>query len=146
MERVDAPAATRHKYIMRSIVFLLLVMTAVFAVGPVRNTRAQNAGQLIESYTARLSARDHFNSNGVRLRSAAAIIRQDRANFYVYGLRDDEDQPDSFFSSKANRARLEQMLENGRTTPEATYAIVNGTPLIRVDIYGNGITVTILSE
>ena len=121
-------------------------MTAVFAVGPVRDLHAQNSGQLIESYNARLSARDHFNSNGVRLRTAAAVIRQDRANFYVYGLRDDEDQPDSFFSNKANRARLEQMLENGRTTPEATYAIVSGTPLIRVDIYGNGINVTIISE
>ena len=121
-------------------------MTAVFAVGPVRETRAQDLGQFIESYKARLSARDHFNSNGVRLRTAAAIIRQDRANFYVYGLRDDEDEPDSFFSIKANRARLEQMLENGRTTPEAAYAVVNGTPLIRVDIYGNGITVTIISD
>ena len=121
-------------------------MSAIFAVGPIRQTHAQDQGRFIESYTARLSARDHFNSNGVRLRTAAAIIRQDRANYYVYGLRDDEDQPDSFFSSKTNRARLEQMLENGRTTPEATYAIVNGTPLIRVDIYGNGITVTIISE
>jgi hypothetical protein len=136
----------RDKYIMRSIVFPLLLMTAVFLFGPVPDTPAQNLGQPIESYTARLSARDHFNSNGLRLRTAAAIIRQDRANFYVYGLRDDEDQPDSFFSNKANRARLEQMLENGRTTPEATYAIVNGTPLIRVDIYGNGITVTIISD
>jgi hypothetical protein len=136
----------RDKNIMRSIVFLLLLMTAVFVVGPVRETRAQDLGQFIESYRARLSARDHFNSNGVRLRTAAAIIRQDRANFYVYGLRDDEDEPDSFFSIKANRARLEQMLENGRTTPEAAYAVVNGTPLIRVDIYGNGITVTIISD
>jgi hypothetical protein len=146
MKESTRPRRRRDKYIMRSIVFLLLLMIAVFAVGPVRDIHAQNPGQLIESYTARLSARDHFNSNGVRLRTAAAIIRQDRANFYVYGLRDDEDQPDSFFSNKANRARLEQMLENGRTTPEATYAIVNGTPLIRVDIYGNGINVMIISE
>lgn len=136
----------RDTYIMRSIVFLLLLMTAVFTFSPVRDAHAQNPEQPIESYTARLSARDHFNSNGVRLRTAASIIRQDRANYYVYGLRDADDQPDSFFSNKANRARLEQMLENGRTTPEATYAIVNGTPLIRVDIYRNDITVTIISE
>ena len=140
------PRRRRDKYIMRSIVFLLLLMTAVFAVGPVRDIHAQNPGQLIESYTARLSARDHFNSNGVRLRTAAAIIRQDRANFYVYGLRDDEDEPDPYFSSKGNRARLEQMLENGRTTPEAIYRVVNGTPLIRVDIYATGISVSILSD
>jgi hypothetical protein len=131
---------------MRSIGFLLLLMAAFFAVGPIRETHAQDLGRFIESYTARLSARDHFNSNGERLRSPAAIIRQDRANFYVYGLRDDEDEPDSFFSIKANRARLEQMLENGRTTPAAAYSVVNGTPLIRVDIYGNGLTVTVISD
>ena len=92
-------------------------------------------GNFIESYTARLSPRDHYNRNGVRLTSAAAIIRQDRANFYVYGLRDSEDEPDSFFSSKSNRARLEEMLENGRATRDAIDRVINGTPLIRVDIY-----------
>jgi hypothetical protein len=121
-------------------------MSAIFAVGPIPQTHAQDQGRFIESYTARLSARDHFNSNGERLRSPAAVIRQDRANFYVYGLRDNEDEPDSFFSIKANRARLEQMLENGRTTPAAAYSVVSGTPLIRVDIYGNGVTVTIISD
>jgi hypothetical protein len=38
------------------------------------------------------------------------------------------------------------MLENGRTTPDAIDRIVNGTPLIRVDIYATGISVTILSD
>jgi hypothetical protein len=126
---------------------LLLVLVAVMlGTGPVRRADAQILGQLVESYSARLSPRDHYNSNGERLRSAAAIIRQDRANFYVYGLRDDEDEPDPYFSSKGNRARLEQMLENGRTTPEAIYRVVNGTPLIRVDIYATGISVSILSD
>jgi hypothetical protein len=61
-------------------------------------------------------------------------------------MRDSEDEPDSFFSDKSNRARLEQMLENGRATRDALYKVVNGTPLIRVDIYANGINVTVLSE
>jgi hypothetical protein len=106
----------------------------------------QMRGEQIEFYAARLSARDHYNSSGQRLLSPAAIIRQDRANFYVFGLRDPEDEPDSFFSNKGNRARLEQMLENGRTTREAYDRIVNGTPLIRVDVDSSGITVTILSD
>ncbi len=131
---------------MRLIAFIFVLMIAFLTFCPIRNARAQNLGRFIESYTARLSARDHFNSNGERLRAPAAVIRQDRANFYVYGLRDDEDQADSFFSVKVNRARLEQMLENGRTTPDAAYSIVNGTPLIRCDIYGSGLTVTILSD
>ncbi|HEY6839912.1 MAG: hypothetical protein QOG92_681 [Verrucomicrobiota bacterium] len=125
---------------------LLVLVAAMLGTGPVRHADAQILGQLVESYSARLSPRDHYNSNGERLRSAAAIIRQDRANFYVYGLRDDEDEPDPYFSSKGNRARLEQMLENGRTTPEAIYRVVNGTPLIRVDIYATGISVSILSD
>ena len=125
---------------------LLVLVATMLGTAPVRHADAQILGQLVESYSARLSPRDHYNSNGERLRSAAAIIRQDRANFYVYGLRDNEDEPDPYFSSKGNRARLEQMLENGRTTPEAIYRVVNGTPLIRVDIYATGISVTILSD
>jgi hypothetical protein len=131
---------------MRTTTLLLVLISAVLSAEPIQSAHAQNLGNFIESYTARLSARDHFNSNGERLQSAAAIIRQDRANFYVYGLRDSEDQPDSYFSNKGNRARLEQLLDNGRTTPDAIYRVINGTPLIRVDIYTNGISVTVLSD
>jgi hypothetical protein len=98
------------------------------------------------SYTARLSDRDHYNSQGERLQSAAEIIRQDRANYHVYGLRDSEDEPDSYFSNISNRARLEELLENGRTTPEAIDRIINGTPLVRVDIYEAAVIVTIISD
>jgi hypothetical protein len=96
--------------------------------------------------TMRLRPRDHFNSNGERLQSASEIIRQDRANYYVYGLRDSEDEPDSYFGSVSNRARLEELLGNGRTTPDAIKRIVNGTPLIRVNIYESEIIVTIMSD
>jgi hypothetical protein len=132
--------------IRTTLTFLLVLITAILSAGPVRDAQGQVMGNFIESYTARLSPRDHYNSNGVRLTSAAAIIRQDRANFYVYGLRDSEDEPDSFFSSKSNRARLEEMLENGRATRIAIDRVINGTPLIRVDIYANGINVTVLSD
>jgi hypothetical protein len=100
----------------------------------------------IESYVARLSARDHFNSNGQRLISAAAIIRQDRANFYLYGIRDPEDEPDSFFQSKENRALLETLLEHGRSNPVAIDRVVNGTPVIRVEVYRNFVNVTVVSD
>jgi hypothetical protein len=131
---------------MRQTAFLVVLIGATFLAGSIRTARAQGLGVYVETYTARLSARDHYNSNGQRLGSAAAIIRQDRANYYVYGLRDSEDEPDPYFSSKSNRARLEEMLENGRATPEAIDRIVNGTPLIRVDIYATGIQVTIISD
>jgi hypothetical protein len=126
--------------------FLVVLIAAILSAGLLHTARAQILGEYTETYTARLSPADHYNSNGVRLHSAAAIIRQDRANYYVYGIRDSEDEPDSFFSVKSNRARMEQMLENGRSTPDAVYKIVNETPLIRVDIYSTGINVTVVSD
>jgi hypothetical protein len=93
------------------------------------------ADQLIESYVARLSANDHFNSSGGRLTSPALIIRQDRANFHKFGLRDPEDQDDNFFQNANNRELLQQFLDRGRTTPSAYRMIVNGQPLIRVNVY-----------
>lgn len=93
-----------------------------------------HACDLLESYSARLGEADHFNSNGERLTSAAAIIRQDRANFYLFGIRDSEDEPDQFFASRGNRARLEWMLNHGETSSSATRRIVNGMPIIHVDI------------
>lgn len=94
-----------------------------------------SAQSLIESYTARLSEADHFNSNGERLTSPAAIIRQDRANYHKFGVRDPEDEGDGYFSSVANRALMERLLERGRTTGSARRAIVDGTPLVHIEVY-----------
>ena len=116
----------------------ILYLTAAVLLGASATASAQ---QMLDSYTARLSADDHFNSNGARLKSAAAIIRQDRANFYVYGSNDPEDESDSFFDDKANRARLERMLNGGTFAASAKRAILNGTPLIHVEIYRHFINV-----
>jgi len=89
---------------------------------------------LLESYVARLSSKDHFNSKGKRLHSAAAIIRQDRANFHKFALRDPEDQDDRFFSDRGNRARLESMLNQGHISQAAKNRIINGSPMIIVNI------------
>lgn len=102
--------------------------------------------QPIESYVARLSAADHFNSNGERLTSVAAIIRQDRANLYVYGKGDSEDETDSFFADKGNRARLEEMLNRGAASKASRQAILNGTPAIRVDVYSDFINVEVYRD
>lgn len=103
--------------------------------------------RLIESYQARLSSADHFNSSGERLTSPAAIIRQDRANFHKFGVRDEEDEGDRFFADQGNRALMERMLERGRTTASVRRSIVNGSPLIRVELWREGgddyVTVTV---
>ena|SRR5712692_10495018 len=126
------------KYLM-----LTLVLGVVLCLSP-----ASNAQELVESYVAFLSEADHFNSSGERLRSAAAIIRQDRANFHQFGIRDRQDQTDIFFANTRNRAALERMLERGQAAPGVISRIVNGTVLIRVDIYrssaGPFIRVTLL--
>ena len=94
-----------------------------------------HADELMESYTARLSANDHFSSKGERLESAAAIIRQDRANYHKFNLRDPEDGEDVFFASAGNRALLEKQLERGTSERSALRAVVNGTPLVKVLIF-----------
>ena len=124
------------------IIAVSICVTALVATP----SRAQ---ELIDSYVAFLSEADHFNSNGQRLTSAAAIIRQDRANFHRFGIRDPQDRDDRFFADEGNRAALERMLENGNAEPGVISRIVDGTVLIHVDIYrgpsGPFIRVTVLN-
>ena len=105
-------------------------------------TGSAAAQQLLESYQARLGVDDHYNSNGARLTDPAAIIRQDRANFHEFGIRDPEDEGDRFFAVKANRARLEAMLRAGRMDRFTRNAIRRGTPLVLVEVYRNFVVVT----
>ena len=125
-----------------SISVLLLVLFTAAVMAPA------SAQQLQESYRAQLSERDHFNSNGERLQSAAAIIRQDRANFHRFGIRDPGDQSDVFFTDVNNRAELEALIERGTSEPHAINRIVNGTPMVRIDIFsgprGPFVNVTVL--
>jgi hypothetical protein len=120
---------------MRPVVFAIAALIA--AIGP-----AAAGGGPLEIYTARLSADDHYNSNGARLADPAAIIRQDRANFHEFGIRDREDESDRFFAAKANRARLEALLRAGRIDRFTRRLIVDGTPLVTVEVYDDFIAVT----
>ena len=93
------------------------------------------AAELIGGYNAFLSSADHFNSSGERLTSAAAIIRQDRANFHKFGVRDDQDEDDDYFGDVDNRAALERMLNDGNSDSGVLRRIVNSNVMIHVDIY-----------
>lgn len=98
----------------------------------------------LEVYEARLSGRDHYNSQGVPLTTAAAIIRQDRANYHQFGLRDREDQWDSFFRTVANRARMEQMLSRpGALAPNVRRRILNDDPVVIVEVYADWVRVSL---
>jgi hypothetical protein len=110
-----------------------------------------SAADLIGSYNAFLSRADHRNSNGERLTSAAAIIRQDRANFHKFGVQDDQDESDNYFDSVNNRAVLERMLNDGNSDSGVLRRIVNSNVMIHVDIYrsrhhGDYVVVTLGDE
>lgn len=120
---------------MSSMSVRAVLGTLVTLLGVASATLPAKAGELIESYVAQLSSADHFNSNGERLTTVAAIIRQDRANFHRFGIRDSLDESDDFFEDKDNRALMEKFISRGRISKEARNAIVNGTPVIRVDIF-----------
>lgn len=113
---------------------LLALLTIVFAYA-LSSARAE---ELVEQYVAVLSERDHFNSKGGRLTDAAAIIRQDRANYHKFGMRDRGDSGDNFFADAANRDLLERMLNRGSSSRSAINAIVNGTPVVLVQIFKSG--------
>jgi hypothetical protein len=117
-----------------------MALSLLVSLGLGSRARAQPP---LETYVARLSQQDHYNSNGVRLLTAAGIIRQDRANYYEFGKRDPEDTPDKYFSSVANRARLEQMLLHGTISAATNNEIVNHTPLIVVKVWENYIDVDV---
>ena len=134
-------------FIRALAITMAIVLAAILAIGAPPSAQAQ---QLIGSYVALLSEADHFNSSGQRLTSAAAVIRQDRANFHRFGIKDPQDEGDAFFADEGNRAALEQMLERGRADPGVIARIVKGTPLIRVESYrgasGPFIKVTLIDK
>ena len=120
-------------------------LAAALLIASISMTAAPVAAQpgAIASYTARLSSRDHFNSNGQRIRTVAGILRQDRANVHRFGRVDDEDESDPYFASAANRAALENLILRGHVSRAAANAIVNQEPLVRVTIYRGYVDVTV---
>jgi hypothetical protein len=91
----------------------LAIILTVFAAGAADfgkvHDRAKSEGTV---YFTVLDEKDHYNSNGERLRSVADILRQDRANYHKGqgGPRDEDDS--GIFATKEGRGKFE------------TYAIV----------------------
>ncbi len=103
------------------------------------------ADQFLGSYVARISSSDHYASDGYPLDTAAQMVRQDRANFHRFGIRDPEDDSDPWFRTAGARARFEQMLNRGGAMSGATRsAIANGEPLVEVEVYSSSVRVRII--
>lgn len=96
------------------------------------------AKNIVETYIARLGPADHFNSSGSRLTTVASIIRQDRANYHLFGKYDREDQNDVFFNSTQNRSFLESIVRNSRINRHVSQQIINGNPVVRITLWNEG--------
>jgi hypothetical protein len=112
----------------RSIV-LAAVAVFLFAVGPAAGAT------MIAEYDALLSSADHQSSTGEKLTTAAEIIRQDRANYHKFGIRDPQDGDDTYFGSASNRTFVEQMLERGNADPDVLQHIVDGNVRVHVAVF-----------
>jgi hypothetical protein len=105
------------------------------------------ADEYLGSYQARISDNDHQASDGYQLDSAAQMVRQDRANWHKFGSGDAEDEDDPWFRSTSARARFEKLLQKGGAMSSATKrAIVNGEPVVEVEVYRNSVVVTIIGD
>lgn len=101
-------------------------------------------GRVLTEYTTRISAQDKVNSVGDRLETAAAILRQDRANYHRFDQPDAEDEGDDVFDDRHERGRFERLMSRGVVRPDTARAIINGTPLVRVTVYATRMDVEII--
>ncbi len=99
------------------------------------------------SYTARIGKRDHYNSQGKKLNSINAILRQDRANYYK-GIGDAEDTGVGKFKSIKDREIMDKMVIEpvGISIRDLKTELVKGSPLLRVEILPNRLRVKILND
>lgn len=115
---------------MKTITLVAAVIVAVLASNP----NLALADQLIDEYNAYIGQDDLFNSNGERLREPWQIIRQDRANYHKFGIRQRGDEGDTFFDSVENRAAAERMIRQGTMTGEARDLLLNGDVMVNVKV------------
>ncbi|MEO5755916.1 MAG: hypothetical protein ABIQ51_03565 [Mesorhizobium sp.] len=125
----------------RTITMAGLLLASLLGVG------TAHADDMLGSYVARISDRDHHASDGYALDNAAQMVRQDRANWHKFHQRDSDDEGDGWFRTNDQRAQLQRMLERGGAMSSSTKrAIVNGEPLIQVDVYEDSVRVSILEN
>ena len=119
---------------------LLVAASLPNAASAQSTVTSAHGDRLLEAYTAYIGPQDLVNSSGQRLTQPWQIIRQDRANYHRFKLRDEWDENDSYFASADNRAAMEDMIRRGSITREAASDIVDGGALVHVEIYGQGNT------
>lgn len=96
-------------------------------------------------YRTLLSSKDHYNRKGVRLKSAAGIVQQDRANFHRFDDKDKGDGHDRVFHEREKRDWLASTL-SGTFSPEDAKAILWHTPRVEVIVYPDKVRVSVLER
>lgn len=109
------------------------------------NEGGESAGVRPDSYRARLSAQDHVNSSGTPLRKVIEVLRQDRANVHRGTHRDKEDDVDVFFTTPENREGMSQQPLRVVGGAKSEAAILDGTPVVEVQISAEGMQVEVIS-
>lgn len=128
--------ASRFSAPLASVALVFLMIAATPAA----------AEELVGTYVARISWKDHEASTGRKLDTAAQVVRQDRANVHRHIQTDEEDDIDGWFTTNAKRGEFQQMLEREGAIDEATRrAIMEGEPLIEVEVYRDSVKVVLLS-
>ncbi len=89
----------------------------------------------IVDYKTTISNIDRHNSKGVRLRTVGAILRQDRANFHRFKLKDPGDEGDSALWHPKRRAIFERAVNN--RLPSPINKNILGNEEIKLDILFN---------
>lgn len=96
-----------------------------------------HAQDLIASYTAFIGPADLINSQGVRLTDFGEILRQDRANYHHFALRDGFDMPDPVFANFAYRARIPDIWMVLQGSEYVVSNVLSGQPqLLMILVYG----------
>ncbi len=121
------------------------VIVSAGLLASILGATAAAADEYLGSYVARIGGQDHRASDGYPLDTAAQMVRQDRANWHKFGNSDSDDEDDPWFTTNAKRARFEQLLgRSGAMSQGTRRAIVNGRPLIEVEVYRNSVRVRII--
>lgn len=116
--------------------FRLLVAGGIFLGGMV------HAQQVMAVYYAELGYEDYFNSRGVPLTDASAVLQQDRANYHRFGIRHGGDETDPFFGNQGTRAAIPNLFLAGPNGGYVQSALSGGWPGYAtswlVQVCGNG--------
>jgi len=112
-----------------------LILALILSVAMAAPAAAQ---QLLAVYAAYIGRADLYNSQGQRLSEPWQILRQDRANFHRFGIRQFQDEWDPIFHSMDARAQFERLIRAGRIAPSARRLILQGDAMVYVEVYGWG--------